>query len=152
MGMSFARELKMRREMLEQTLLMIKQIKIEIEFLHLPLFEMVQKISRSDSFKSLDYLDFCCKFVSCGADFPIAWQKALNETKLKYTVTEKDKLLLLGESLGSTDAKGQISIINVYERFFDESASLAKEKEKKYSNLYIALGILFGLMMFILII
>lgn len=151
-GVNYARELKDRTKLIESTLLMIKQIKIEIEFLNLPLFEMVQKISKSDSFKSLDYLSNCCCLIKEGIDFPLAWNRAIKESLEKYNRSEKDKLLLLGESLGSTDISSQISMLNVYESYFLQEATLAKEKEKKYASLYITLGVLFGSMMFIIII
>ncbi len=151
-GVNYAHELRQRVKLIDKTVMLIKQIKIEIEFLHLPVFEMVEKISSSDSFDFLDYLDNCRRLILSGMDFPLAWEKAIKETNLKYTKTEKDKLLLLGESLGASDIQSQLSILNVYESFFCDCVTQARAKEKKYANLYITLGVLFGSMMFIIII
>lgn len=131
---------------------MIKQIKIETEYLKLPLYEMLLKLSSLESFNCLDFIADCCILIDKGEDFPDAWRSCINNTKLKYKRDEKEKLLLLGCSLGSTDIQGQISILNTYEAYFSDFAVTSKEKEKKYSNLCVALSVLFGSMMFIIII
>lgn len=152
LGLNYANNLKKRMKLLEETHLMIKQIKIETEYLKLPLYEMLIKISSFESFRELDYIVKCCELIDKGEDFPVAWRSSLKRTKLKYKSDEKEKLMLLGGSLGSTDISGQLTILSVYENYFNDFALNAKEKERKYSNISITLGVLFGSMMFIIII
>ncbi len=152
LGVDYAHNLKRRVTLFEETKLLIGHMKIEIEFLQLPVYDLLCKISISGQYKDFDFISECCELVKRGTDFPAAWKTAVDNSSMKYKTQEKSKLLLLGENLGKSDLKGQLTHLDIYYSYFDEFAKQAKNKMKKYAGLTPTLGFLSGFMLFILLI
>ena len=55
-----------------------------------------------------------------------------------------------GSQLGTTDLNGQISLCQLYVRLFEERLIQAREWKSKYAKLYLSLGVLGGLLAWIL--
>lgn len=152
LGMNYTEYLRKRKSLLRETILLIEQIKIEIEYLKLPLGDIIKKLSENPSTMALDYLSLCDTYVKKGLDFPDAWSLSLKSSSLNYKTEEKDKLLQLGKSIGCCDIKGQMSIFEIYLSYFNEFYLAASSKYKKYSGLFTGICTLLGGMLFIMLI
>ncbi len=152
LGLSYAHNLKVRAELLEKTCMLIRQMIIETEYLSLPIYDLLCKLSQNPELSSLCYINETCELVKNREDFPIAWRKSVNKTSLKYKSEEKEKLLLLGENIGKYNLDGQLSVLKIYSAYFDAYSKDAKTKLQKYGNMSAVLGALVGSMLFILLI
>lgn len=149
--MAYSVKLKQRVDLLEKTKLMIEEMKIQLKFLNLPVYDILIKISQKDYLKKLTYISDCCSTISIGNDFHKSWQAAVNSTHLPYKREEKERLLHLGLNLGTSDTENQLNILSLNSIYFDECISKAKLEEKKYGNMTTTLGLLIGCMIFILL-
>ena len=145
-------KLKKRVALLEKTIMMLEDIKLQLQYLNLPLYEMLNQTSTKEYLSELDYLSRCCEKLKIGCDFPSAWKKSLQNTSQPYKTEEKERLLQLGLNLGKSDTESQINIINLQISCFEEFVSAAKIQNKKYGNMTTVLGALSGCMIFILVI
>ncbi len=152
LGLTYAHNLKARAELLEKTCVLIRQMIIETEYLSLPIYDLLCRLSQNPELSPLGYIKETWELVKGSEDFPVAWRKAVKKTALKYKSEEKEKLLLLGENIGKYDLEGQLSVLKVYSAYFDEYEKNAKTKLQKYGNMSALLGTLVGSMLFILLI
>ena len=145
-------KLKKRIVLLERTVLMIQEMRMQLEYLNLPVYELVNKIKSKGHLSELGFLYDCSELIEEGLDYPAAWKKSLENTVLYYTMTEKDKLLHLGLNLGTSNTENQINMLDMYSIYFNEYLSKAKVKEQKYASLTMTFAVLSGSIIFILII
>lgn len=75
-----------------------------------------------------------------------AWNKASDEAAAGcgLTVEDLDLLYGLGKGLGTTDTEGQIDHLSMYEEFFRQSYTAAKEEAKIKGRLYRICGVCAG--------
>ena len=123
-----------------------------LQYLNIPVYEMLMQISEKDYLKELCFIKECCSLMADGTDFPVAWRNALISANQLYKREEKEKLLQLGENLGTSNAENQLKILNMQTSYFETFLQSAEENNKKYSTMVITLSVLFGCMVFILII
>lgn len=82
-------------------------------------------------------------------------QKILNgqEGNISFiTKDEKEYFYNYLETIGKTDKATQLKLINATKIYLTEKLKISEEDEKKYKTLYIKMGFLIGLLIFILII
>ena len=151
MGATYSINLKKRINLLENTVLMIEEMKIQLSYLNLPIYEILNNMKDKNYLNSLSFIEYSCHLIENGVDFNLAWQKAIEDTHLQYKREEKERLLHLGMNLGVSDTDNQLCILNLDKGYFTEYISKAKSKEKKYGNLTVSLGVLSGCMIFILL-
>ncbi len=132
--------------------MMIDEMKIQIEYLHLSLGDLVTYLANSEIYAPLSFLSECKEQLNNGLDFPFAWNCSVNNSKCNYSSGEKEKLCELSKVLGSSDVKGQISILKLYSETFERFSLLAIETHRKYANLIIGCSVFVGCMIFILLI
>ena len=147
--MVYAHRLKSRIALLEKTLRLINKLKVGTEFLGLSAYEILKSISDSEQLPELDYIDTTKALISKGADFPVAWKKALKDSSQEYTSEEKDMLLNLGENLGTSDIKNQVAMLEMYEKSFCEYINTAKSRYSKQAKTVSLSTALVGCMLFI---
>lgn len=131
---------------------MLEEMKILLQYLNIPVYEMLIQISDKEYLKELDYVQECITVMNCGTDFPLAWKRSVLSANQLYKREEIDKLLQLGENLGTSDAENQMKILNMQTSYFETFLKSAEEQSQKYSTASITLSVLFGCMIFILII
>ena len=131
---------------------MLEEMKILIEYLNMPIYEMLISISSKEYLRQLNFIAVCADEISKGIDFPNAWKHSLSLYSLQYKTQEKDKLLQLGENLGASNKENQLNILSLQTTCFCEYLQKAKEKRKKYGSMASTIGVLSGCMIFILII
>ena len=150
-GVAYSVKLKQRVDLLEKTKLMIEDMKIQLKFLNLPLYDILSNINQKDYLKKLTFITDSCERIIDGEDFHIAWQRAIKSTRLPYKREESERLLHIGLNLGTSDVDNQLSILSLNSEYFDECILKAKLEEKKYGNLTATLGALSGCTIFILL-
>ena len=150
-GVAYSVKLKQRVDLLEKTKLMIEDMKIQLKFLNLPVYDILSNIANKDYLKKLTYIRDSCERLESGEDFRTAWQTAIKSTHLPYKREETEGLLHIGMNLGTSDAENQLSILSLNSGYFDECIAKAKLEDKKYGNLTAALGALAGCSIFILL-
>lgn len=71
-----------------------------------------------------------------------------------YFITNEEIAYLDGylDSIGALDAKTQIELLNNAENALKDNLSKCQNDSKRYKSLYVKLGVLIGLLMFVLII
>ena len=138
--------------LIEKTLLMLEEMKILIEYLNMPIYEMLTSISGKEYLGQLNFIAICADEISKGVDFPKAWKYSLSLSCLQYKTQEKEKLLQLGENLGASNKENQVNILSLHSAYFCEYLQKAKDKRKKYGSMASIIGVLSGCMIFILII
>lgn len=151
-GVIYSINLKKRIKLLEKTILMIHEIKIQLEYLNMPVYEIINEVKSKKYLNELNFINECSKLVISGLDFPTAWENSVINTSLNYKRTEKDILLHLGLNLGVSNAESQIDMLNIHLKHFNDFLEKAKIKNQKYGSLSMLLGALSGSMIFILII
>lgn len=150
-GINRASKLNLRVNLIEKTKLFIDAVKIEINYTNSSLPLIIENFSSQDTFETLDFLNLCQEKMNQGADFPFAWKNAITQSSQPYIEDEKDKLINLGASLGTSDLNGQLSLLNMYSIYFDEFLTQAKKQKDKYSNMSVSLGVFIGLAVFVLV-
>ena len=151
-GAVYSIKLKQRITQLENILLMLKEMKIEIEYLNTPVCEMIYKMKSKEYFSRLGFLDVCCTAVGDGSDFPCAWSNAVKNCCHNYKREETDKLLHLGANLGTSNLENQINIIDIHIGYFENYLTKAKITQQKYGNTVLFVSMLTGCMIFIMVI
>lgn len=150
MGVTYSINLKRRVILLETTKLMIEEMKIQLNYLNLPIYDILKNFEDKAYFDKLSFIVQCSHRIEKGDDFRMAWQNAINSSSLPYKIDEKERLLHLGMNLGISDTKNQLIILDLNSSYFDEYILKAKAYEKKYGNLVASLSTLFGCVIFIL--
>ncbi len=151
MGVIYSIKLKKRVSIVHETLIMLEEMKVLLQYLNIPVYEMLMQISNKDYLRDLDFIAECCRQMSAGTDFPMAWKDALKSTDQLYKTEEIEKLLQLGENLGTSNAENQLKFLNLQTTCFETFLKTAEDKNKKYSTTAITLSTLTGCMIFILI-
>ena len=147
----YSADLKKRVMLLSSTIIMISQIKIQLEYLNMPVCDIIRKLCTNNSVANIEFLSACDKLISSGVDFPVAWESSVVQAT-NYKTDEKRELLQLGANLGTSNKENQIEIIHTHKKAFELFESKAKEKEQRYAKLSVALAALIGCMFFITVI
>ena len=79
------------------------------------------------------------------------WEKCIQEADISINQHDKDILKKMGKLLGQTDVEGQISEIEVTEKFLNMQIEDAEEEKKKNQKMYKTLGITVGLVFVIIL-
>ena len=75
----------------------------------------------------------------------MAWEQAIDESITNLKDEDKQILKTLSKLLGQTDSEGQISQIEITEKFLDTQIKEATEDKQKNEKLYTRLGTIMGL-------
>lgn len=150
-GMSFSCRLKKRKEFLGETVIFIQSLKLEIEFISIPVFDALDKISKSGMCSNLDYIGSCISRLSEGEDFSVAWNEAVALSALPFKRQEREKLKGLGNLIGTSDTKGQSSVLSLFSENFTFYQKRADETYEKYGKTSITVSAMLGAGIFILL-
>jgi stage III sporulation protein AB len=151
-GAAYSIKLKKHVTLLENTLLMLQDIKIQLQYLNMPLYELLLEIKTKKYFSEIKFIDECNKLIVSGVDFPDAWKNSVCTNPQYYKREEIYKLLHLGENLGSCNIENQLIIMDLHISYFHDFLEKAKSKQHKYGNMILILSVLSGCMIFIMVI
>lgn len=152
MGQYYSASASMRIRALEQILLLAGLIKSELAYCRTPVRELMRHIIEHSELSELPFLKQCSQMCEQGIAFPSAWSAALNKRCAAKALRREDIELLhaFGTQLGTTDLEGQLSLCGLYTRLFEERLVQAREWKRKYAKLYTSLGVLGGLLIWVL--
>lgn len=126
-------------------------IKTKIKFTYEPLGEIFKEISKDNSTrierifgKMSTQLQYC----------PVndVWTSCIQEADISINQEDKNILKKMGKLLGQTDVEGQLSEIEVTEKFLDMQIEKAEEERKKNQKMYKMLGVVLGLVFVIILV
>ena len=137
--------------MLNKTILMIREMKVHLEYLNMPVYDIISCISDKSSIGRIDFIDRCRDLISEGYDFPVAWECSVNSVS-HYKREEKRELLQLGANFGTSNVENQIEMLTMHKCNFEFFLDKAKMKEKKYGKMSVTICALIGCMFFITVI
>ncbi|MBR2078764.1 MAG: stage III sporulation protein AB [Clostridia bacterium] len=143
--------LKKRTVLLEKTVSLIINLKVELSYRREAIPSLFRRLSDYSVCRNLDYLPLCEAYMQKGEDFPTAWKKSIAESRCPYTAEEKSKLSSLGEVLGTTDTDSQITMLNLYEEYMKDFLNKAEKSQSAYGRLSLLMGFLLGFAVFILV-
>lgn len=150
-GIAVSSRLKKRKELLEAIVSFIGCLKIDFSYSVLPLERIAEKYAKEENFRSLSFLSQCFAEIQNGADFPLAWEAAIQNTHL-LSLSEKAKLSGLGSLLGTSSAEQQVNMLCMYEEYFKAYYKTSAETFDKFSKPAIFTGIFMGFALFVLFI
>lgn len=150
--MMFTLRLKQRISILSETAKFICLIRMEIEYTGANVQTLIEKAVQSGSCEKLDFLKQCLIFMKNDASFHESWQKAVNVSRLPFKAEESKKLIEMGDFLGTTDLKSQITMLRLYDEYFSGFYKDSLADYRKYGNLWGFIGVAFGFGVFILIV
>ena len=81
----------------------------------------------------------------------IAWEKAVEESENNLIQEDKYVLKTLSKLLGQTDVEGQISQIEITQKFLETQLKEAQQQKEKNEKLYSKLGTTIGLAIVIIL-
>lgn len=151
LGMMISARLKKRMDMLEAVGLFISSVSLEIEFVSLPVYEILRKISAFESCKSLDFVTLCLEKMEKEEDFRNSWAYGVENSLLPLKAEERRKLKSLGTVIGTSDAEGQRAMLSLYASYFSSFSKKARQEYEKYGKTSITLSALAGVGLLILI-
>lgn len=151
-GVMLSSRLKKRAVFLCETVMFISQVSMEIEFISLPLFEILKKIAGGDCCKSLDFISMCIENRKNGDDFSVCWETAVEASLLPMKKEERQKLKSLSGLLGTSDINGQKKMLSLYSSYFTAYYEKAVKENEKYGKMCVTLSAVMGTGIFILLI
>ena len=141
--------LKKRVDVLDETVLFLNSLMGEIEFSRMNITDIIFSFSSGEAMKNLSYLNEI-HHSDDQYDFHGQWKSSLSSFAY-YKSSEKNKMLQLGDFLGTTDMCDQINIIRLYLSFFEKFRSNAVSEYEKYGKISSLLGLFTGASVFILL-
>ena len=89
----------------------------------------------------------CAAQCRAGAEFPSAWQQAVQTAARRGDVPPQGIRLLteFGAGLGATDLSGQLAHCALYRQLCEEQRAASLEEKQKKSRMYVLLGAAAGL-------
>lgn len=133
-----------RLEELEEMRNALNILKTKIKFTYEPIPEIFKEISLSTN-RNIGNIFANAKDKMNTKTASIAWEEAINESTNNLKEDDKNSLKTLSKLLGQTDSEGQISQIEITERFVDTKIKEAIEEKQKNEKLYTRLGTIMGL-------
>ncbi|MBQ7861254.1 MAG: stage III sporulation protein AB [Clostridia bacterium] len=150
-GMMISSRLKKRVEILEAVEIFISSVSLEIEFVSLPVYEILRKTACFEGCKELDFIGHCLSKMEGGEDFKSSWAAGVELSALPFKREEKEKLKSLGALIGTSDAEGQRAMLSLYGSYFSFFSDNARKECEKYGRTGISLSVLLGLGILILL-
>ena len=140
-----------RLEELEELRNSLDILKTKIKFTYEPLPEIFDEISKISK-KNVAQIFKTAKENMNSENAGIAWNRAveLNQNNLKDE--DKEILKMMSKMLGQTDVEGQISQIEITEKFLDTKIQEAQIEKQKNEKLYTKLGTTVGLVIVLILI
>ena len=126
-------------------------IKTKIKFTYEPLGDIFKQISQTSSTnikKIFENIVIQLQIKRVGD----AWDFCIQNADISINQEDKDILKKLGKLLGQTDVDGQVSEIEVTEKFLDMQIIKAEENKRKNQKVSKTLGIVAGLVIVIILI
>lgn len=122
----------------------------KIKYTYDPIPEIFDEISKNNN-KNTSKIFKLAKEKMKDKTANIAWEEALEEAQTNLKKEDKYVLKSLSKLLGRTDVEGQVSSIEITQKFLEEQIKEALEEKRKNEKLYSKLGTTIGLAIIIIL-
>ena len=150
-GKYLAKRYVYRLEELEELRNSLEILKTKIKFTYEPLPEIFEQISKITS-KNVSQIFKIAKENMKNKNAGMAWNQAIEVNQNYLKNEDKEVLKMMSKMLGQTDAEGQISQIEITEKFLDTKINDAQIEKQKNEKLYTKLGTTIGLVIVLILI
>lgn len=140
-----------RLEELEEFKNSLNIFKNKIKFTYEPIPDIFDEISKT-RIKNVGNIFKSAKEKMNNQNANIAWEESIDESYNNLKEDDKNVLKTLSKLLGQTDIDGQISQIEITEKFLDIQIKEAVEDKQKNEKLFIRLGTIIGLAILIILV
>ena len=139
-----------RLKELEEMKTALNIFKTKINFTYSPIPEIFEEISENSN-GNVGKIFKIAKEKMKNTTANMAWEDTIEETKCNLNEEDKYTLKTLSKLLGQTDVEGQISQIDITQKFLETQIKEANEQKQKNEKLYSKLGITVGLAIVIIL-
>lgn len=139
-----------RLQELEEMRNALNILKSKIKFTYEPIPEIFEEISNNTSKNIANIFQNAKKNMNT-TTADIAWKDAIEQSVTNLKEEDKHVLITLSKLLGQTDVEGQISQIEITEKFLEGQLREATEEKQKNEKLYTRLGTIIGLVIVIVL-
>lgn len=122
----------------------------KIKYTYDPIPEIFDEISKNNN-KNTSKIFKLAKEKMKDKTANIAWEEALEEAQTNLKKEDKYVLKSLSKLLGRMDVEGQVSSIEITQKFLEEQIKEALEEKRKNEKLYSKLGTTIGLAIIIIL-
>ncbi len=150
LGRYISRKYVFRVKELEEIKNALNMLQSKIKFTYEPIPEIFGEIAENTK-NSISEIFKKAKEKMKTKTANIAWEEAINESENNLTKEDKYVLKTLSKLLGQTDVEGQISQIEITQKFLETQLKEAQEQREKNEKLYSKLGITIGLAIVIIL-
>lgn len=147
LGMYMSGRLKKRRELLEKMQVFLNTAATSVRYSSDDIFRVTGLCARSCGLDGFE-------FDSSDAPFQDLWRSEIKALSSKYHLNNSDRELLteLGNSLGTTDAEGQLHLIELYKSLLAKQLEAAEAEQRQKTRVYVSVGLFSGLSLAIVLI
>lgn len=143
-GRYIAKKYVIRVKELEEMKNALNMFQSKIKFTYEPIPEIFEEIAQNTS-QRIGQVFRLAKEKMEIQTANVAWEQAVEESENNLTQEDKYVLKTLSKLLGQTDAEGQISQIEITQKFLESQIKEAQEQREKNEKLYSKLGTTIGL-------
>ena len=133
-----------RLEELEEMKNSLNIFKNKIKFTYEPIPDIFEEISKT-KVKNIGEIFERAREKMDNKTANLAWEESIEESNNNLKEDDKNILKTLSKLLGQTDVEGQVSQIEITERFLDTQIKEAIDEKQKNEKLYKRLGTIIGL-------
>ena len=149
-GRTMAKKYVYRVEELEEIKVALNILKTKIRFTYEPIPEIFTEIAQNTT-KNIKNIFVNAKEKMKESTAETAWQESVDEAIANLNNEDKRAIKTLAKLLGQTDSEGQISKIEITEKFIEEQIQDAISARQKNEKLYTRLGTILGMTIVIIL-
>ena len=149
-GRTMAKKYVYRVEELEEIKVALNILKTKIRFTYEPIPEIFTEIAQNTT-KNIKNIFVNAKEKMKESTAETAWQESVDEANANLNNEDKRAIKTLAKLLGQTDSEGQISQIEITEKFIEEHIQDAISARQKNEKLYTRLGTILGMTIVIIL-
>ena len=149
-GRTMAKKYVYRVEELEEIKVALNILKTKIRFTYEPIPEIFTEIAQNTT-KNIKNIFVNAKEKMKESTAETAWQESVDEAIANLNNEDKWAIKTLAKLLGQTDSEGQISQIEITEKFIEEQIQDAISARQKNEKLYTRLGTILGMTIVIIL-
>lgn len=150
-GIYASNQLSQRKKRIQVLILMIDRIASLIEFRALKTGDILKSIASDKSFESLEFLKNADELHQKDMSFSGAWNQAVSNDDTVGD-EERQQLIMLGSSLGTSNIKGQLSMLKIYRQNMENIFNTFSQESLNKGKLYRSLGILAGVFISVMLV
>lgn len=149
-GRTMAKKYVYRVEELEEIKVALNILKTKIRFTYEPIPEIFTEIAQNTT-RNVKNIFLNAKKKMKESTAETAWQESVDEANANLSNEDKRAIKTLAKLLGQTDSEGQISQIEITEKFIEEQIQDAISSRQKNEKLYTRLGTILGMTIVIIL-